>query len=360
MDAARLRAAFPVLQRTAYLNAGTCGPLAQAAWQAGQDAERLALEEGRSTAYYGRLVEERERLRAAYAGVLGAQAQDVALTTGTSDGLVTVLLGLPLGAGDEVLTSETEHPGLLGPLIAARERLGITVRTAPLAELAGAARPQTKLVACSHVDWTSGAVAPVEELAALGVPLLLDGAQGVGAIDIDVTRLGCAFYAGSGQKWLCGPVGTGMLWVAPDWRERLVATGPTYIALADPGAGLDARLRDDAGRFDTPSQSLAAVATALAAHDVLAAEGWPDVHARARDLAAALAQRLAEAGRVVAPRVATTLVSWEEDEPVARVAALAAAGVVVRSLPGTPYVRASVGAWSDQDDLERLLAGLAA
>ncbi|HYF27701.1 MAG TPA: aminotransferase class V-fold PLP-dependent enzyme [Baekduia sp.] len=359
MDAARLRAAFPVLQRTAYLNAGTCGPLAAAAVQAGQDAERLALEEGRATAYYGRLMDLRQRLRAAYAAVLGGRAEDVALTTGTSEGLVTVLLGLPLGEGDEVLTSQTEHPGLLGPLIAARERLGITVRTAPLAELPEAVGPRTRLVACSHVDWTSGAIAPTAGLAGLDVPVLLDGAQGVGAVDVDVEGLGCDFYAGSGQKWMCGPVGTGMLWVSPAWRERLVATGPTYVALADPSAGLGARLRDDAGRFDTPAMSLATVATALAAHDLLADAGWPEVRARAREQAAWLADRLADAGRVVAPRAATTLVSWELDEPVARVEALAAAGVVVRSLPGTPYVRASVGAWNDEDDLDRLLAAIA-
>ena len=47
------------------------------------------------------------------------------------------------------------------------------------------------------------------------MPVLLDGAQGVGAVPIDVATLGCAFYAGSGQKWLCGPVGSGMLWIAP-------------------------------------------------------------------------------------------------------------------------------------------------
>jgi L-cysteine/cystine lyase len=84
------------------------------------------------------------------------------------------------------------------------------------------------------------------------------------------------------------------------------------------------------------------------------------VHARAAALAAELAERLAERGRDVAPRAATTLVSWEEPDPVATRGALAEAGVVIRDLPGTPYLRASVGAWNDESDLERLLSSLGA
>src|SRR5438874_1370280 len=79
---------------------------------------------------------------------------------------------------------------------------GATLRAVPLADVRDAVGPQTRLVACSHVDWTTGATVP--DLSGLDVPVLLDGAQGVGAIEIDVTALGCDFYAGSGQKWLCG------------------------------------------------------------------------------------------------------------------------------------------------------------
>ena len=86
--------------------------------------------------------------------------------------------------------------------------------------------------------------------------------------------------------------------------------------------------------------------------------GWPDVHARAAAQAAALAARLQAAGRRVAPRDATTLVAWEEADPDAALERLTAAGVVVRALPGTSYVRASVGAWNASADLDRLLAAL--
>jgi L-cysteine/cystine lyase len=86
MDAARLRAAFPVLERTAYLNAGTCGPVPAAAQRAAVEAWRFATEEGRSGAFYEQLMPLSDQLRARYASALGALADEVALTSGTSDG----------------------------------------------------------------------------------------------------------------------------------------------------------------------------------------------------------------------------------------------------------------------------------
>ena len=359
MDAAALRAQYPVFESVAYLNAGTCGPVPGAALAAAADSGLRAAEEGRGKAYFEQMFEVRARLRAAYAGVVGGRADDVALTTATSDGMARVLGGLGLRRGDEVLTADDEHPGLYGPLAAARQQLGITVRAVPLADVADAVGPATRLVACSHVSWISGALAPAA-LAELPVegPVLLDGAQGAGAVAVDVEALGCAFYAAAGQKWLCGPVGTGLLWVAPAWRERLSVPAPTYLNLSVPASGLEADPWEDARALDAPALSNEAMVAALAAHDVLAEAGWPAVLARAAGLAAELAARLRAAGRRVAPRDATTLVSWAEEEPEAAAARMAAAGITVRPLPGTPYVRASVGAWNDEEDLERLLTEL--
>ncbi len=358
MEPAALRAAFPVLAETAYLNAGTCGPVAAASVRAAQDALHVAAHDGRWTPYFERIVDLTMRQRAAYAGLIGAQPQDVALTTSTSDGIVRVLAGLDLGPEDEVITSEEEHPGLLGPLADLHRRRRVPVRMVPFDEIVEAVGPATRLVACSHVSWIDGGVAPaaLREVAA-EVPVLLDGAQGAGAIDVDVAELGCTFYAAAGQKWLCGPVGTGLLYVAPAWADRLPSIGPTYLNLDAPGAGMDARPHADARRHDASALGAEGAAFAVAAHETIADTiGWEAAQARGVALAATLADELRARGREVAPRGETTLVSWHEEEPVAFVQEAALHRVVLRDLPGRPLVRASVGAWNDESDLERLLA----
>jgi selenocysteine lyase/cysteine desulfurase len=356
VDAPKFREQFPVLEHVAYLNAGTCGPLPGPAVGVAAHVLEESARSGRGAMYYEQTRALATQRRAAYGALLNAQPEDIALTTSTSEGIVRVLTGLDLQPGDEIVTSDEEHPGLYGPLTAARAQRGASVREVPFGELADAVTASTRLVACSHVSWVNGRLAP--DLSALDVPVLLDGAQGIGAVPVDVAALGCAFYAGSGQKWLCGPVGTGVLWVSPQWTERLLAIGPTYMNLDDPSAGLQAVPAAGAARHDTSAQSLEAAALAATAFVLLASTGWDEVHERAAALAEQLAARLADKGLRVAQRDRTTLVSWEDPDPPATRDRLAAAGVVIRDLPGRGLLRASVGAWNDESDLERLIAGL--
>ena len=249
-DAAAFRAQFPVLAQKSYLNAGTEGPLPAAAAQAA--TERLADEtaNGRSGKAYVEVVKGlAERVRAGYAGLLGADPSDVALTGSTTDGCNTVLAGLDLRPGDQVITSDEEHPGLTAPLGRLRRR-GVDVVVAPFARIADAVTPQTRLVACSHVSWVGGQVVDTEALTATGVPFLLDAAQGIGAVPVDVTALGCAFYAASGQKWLCGPEGSGSLFVRRDMLDELVVPWPGYSSIAPQTDPLDFEAAPDAGRLD--------------------------------------------------------------------------------------------------------------
>jgi selenocysteine lyase/cysteine desulfurase len=351
-----LRAQFPVLEHMAYLNAGTDGPIPAAAVRAACDELDAELADGRVRAHFERRFELHDELRAGYARVLGCATDDVAITTSTSDGIGRVLAGLDLGPDDEILTSDQEHPGLIGPLIAARRR-GATIRALPMRELADAVGPNTTLVACSHVNWITGETAPAE-LAQVGVPVVLDGAQGVGAVPIDLQALGCSAYAASGQKWLCGADGTGMLYLAPAFRARVRMIAPGYLSLEDVSQGLESELRTQAQAWGAPI-SREAAAFSLGALRVLDSAGFSAVYRRAAQLAAELAERLQAAGRRVVPRAATTLVSFEDPDPPETRMRLAEAGVAIRDLPGTPLLRASVGAWNDEADLERLLAALA-
>ncbi|HXP36875.1 MAG TPA: aminotransferase class V-fold PLP-dependent enzyme, partial [Solirubrobacteraceae bacterium] len=292
MDLRGLRAEFPVLRNVAYLNAGTDGPLPVRAVQASAEELEREAADGRTMAHFERRNELNDALRAAYARALGADVSDIALTTCTSDGMAQVITGLTFESGDEILTSDEEHPGLLGALGAARELHGVSIREVPLAQIAEAVGPSTALVACSHVGWVSGSLAPAE-LAGVAPPVLLDGAQGVGAVRVDVRALGCDAYAGAGQKWLCGPDGLGNLYVSPQLRERLSVSRRGYANLEDPNAGIDASLHGDARRFDTMSLSAEAVACGLAAIELLDSVGWDIVHDASSTLAAQLAEQLA-------------------------------------------------------------------
>ena len=356
MTSAALRAQFPILERVAYLNAGTDGPVPRAAQEAVARELASELAEGRGRAHFERRFALQDELRAGYAELLGATVDDIALTTSTSEGLGKVLAGMEIGPGDEIVTSDEEHPGLIGPLIAARER-GAEIRAVPFAQLAEAVGPKTTAVACSHVNWRTGELAPAA-LAEVDVPVILDGAQGAGAVPTDVVKLGCAAYAAAGQKWLCGADGTGLLYVAPDFRDRVRAMAPSYLSFEDASLGFDSPLKPDARRHDTPSLAREAIAFSAASLGVLREADLAAVLARGPALAATLADRLAAHGRTVAPRDHTTLVAFEDDDPEATRDRLLDAGVFVRNLPGTPLVRASVGAWSNEDDFERLLAAL--
>ena len=361
-DATALRAQFPVLGRLAYLNAGTDGPLPTTAVRAAAAELQREVEGGRAHQHFERREELNRSLRTAYASILGCAAEDIALTTCTSEGLTLVIDGLQLGSGDEILTSDEEHPGLLGALSAVQQLRGAAIRQVPWADLPDAVGPRTRLLACSHVSWMTGRLAPAA-LAELDVPVLLDGAQGLGAVPTDVRALRCAAYAGAGQKWLCGPDGTGVLYVSPELRARLAVSRRGYANLADPGAGLQATLHEDARALDTLSLSAEAVACALGAFEVLAHAGWPAVHERARLLADRFAEQLDAHGRALAvgapsARDATTLVSFSSPDPPAERERLAAHGVVLRDIPERPWLRASIGAWNDEDDLARLLDAL--
>lgn len=358
MEIEALRASFPVCEEYSYLNAGTDGPLPREAVAAATEELAGEATRGRTATHFERRGDLAEELRAGYAAALACDPADLALTTCTTEGLSVVIDGLDLSPGDEIVTSDEEHPGLLGALAFAQQTAGVSIRIAPMPRLAEAVGPRTRLVACSHVSWVSGARYPAEELAALDVPLLLDGAQGVGAVPVDVGELRCAAYSGAGQKWLCGPDGLGMLYVSPELRERLLVRRRGYGNLVDPGAGLSAELHEDARRFDTLCLNAETLAAGLAALRLLSAAGWEAVNATAATLAERLVELLSARGRTVLPRAAGTLVSFSSEDPEGERLRLAEEGILLRNIPERPLLRASVGAWNDEADLERLIAAL--
>ncbi len=352
------RAQFPVLERLAYLNAGTFGPLARATVEAMSAREQADLDGGRSgPAYFQSMLALRERVRDALAGTIAVPADNVALTASTTEGCNIVVAGLRLRPEDEVVTTDTEHFGLLGPLVASGAAIRIArVRDLPPEQAFDVIRaeigPKTRLLALSHVSWQTGNLLPVEELReATAVPILVDGAQSVGSIAVDASRYD--FYTVSGQKWLCGPDSTGALYVREP--EALHVALPTYFSQTAHDERGTYTPKAGAARFDggwIPTASLAGLEAALAT-----VPHWALSHSR--EVAARCWARLSERFAVATAPGQATLVSFAPGgDPAAAAARLVDQGVIVRDMPGTGWLRASCGWWTSDGDVDRLLAAL--
>ena len=354
------RAEFPVLERLAYLNAGSMGPLSRAAGEAMAEGLRVDVEEGRAgRAYFDRMLELREGVRGRLADLLAVPTERIALATSTSSGCNVVLGGLELGPEDEIVTTDAEHPGLLLPLAVCGARVVVApVTSRPAAEavetILAAVGPRTRLIALSHVLWTTGQVIPVDVIKeATSLPLLVDGAQSVGAIPVEA---GAAdFYTVSCQKWLCGPDPLGGLYVADPETLRLAS--PTYFSQESLEVDGSFVPKEGAKRFDTGWLAPPSLAGLIAALD--AAPEWR--FERGREAAERCRQRLVEAGFAVRTEPSQAgLVTFEPraGDPEAAVAKALEAGVVIRALPKTPWIRASCGYWTSDEDLDRLVGAL--
>ncbi len=352
------RAQFPVLEHLAYLNAGTNGPLARATAEAMAEQERADLERGRGgRAYFERALELRGEVRTKLAAFVGAGPESFSLATSTTNGCNIVLSGLGLGPADEVVTTDGEHFGLLGALAISPARVRVAeVRELPPEEsfevLAATITPRTRLLALSHVCWMSGNRLPVEELKReTGLPVLVDGAQSVGAIPVDATAVD--YYAFSGQKWLCGPDSTGGLVVRDP--ESLPVTAPSYLSQQAYEPNGTFTPRAGAARYDsgwTPVASLAGLSAALDTPPEWRYERAAEATARCREL---LAERVE---MVTAPDQGTLVTFRVEGDTAELVRRLYAEGVVVRDIPGLGWIRVSCGWWTSDEDVERLLAAL--
>jgi L-cysteine/cystine lyase len=352
------RALFPVLERVAYLNAGTFGPLARPAADVMAAQARRDVESGRSGgAYIEEMRGARAGVRELIAGLLGTTPEHVAVTSSTTDGCNIVLGGLGLRPDDEVVTTDSEHFGLAGPVFAS----GATVRVARVRELGpeqaleaivSEVTPRTRLLAVSHVLWTNGLRLDVHGLKErTGLPVLVDGAQAAGGIPVGVGDLD--FYTVSGQKWLCGPDSTGALYVAD--VDALRVARPGYFAQESFEPGGRYVPRAGAQRFDPGWISVASL-KGLATAVGLAPE-WR--FERIREAAARCREAIAARAEVVTPPEQAGLVTFRpEADPEELVARLFAEGIVVRSLPGTPWVRASCGWWTSDEDVARLAGAL--
>ncbi len=235
-----------------------------------QPVEFLALERS----FPARLDEARRTL-AAY---VGASPDNLAFATNASSAVNAVARSLELEPGDEVLMGDAEYGGmeLLWKYVA--DRSGATIIRRPFDDLVPSAR--TKVVFCSHVEWTSGRVNDVTEICRrardAGVLSIVDGAHAPGQIDLDLEAIGADVYAGNCHKWLSAPKGSGFLYARPG-AQRLI--DPLVVSWDWGDGAAFHELHRWQGTRD-PSAFLA-VADAIAFQ---AAHDWPSVRRRCHAL----------------------------------------------------------------------------
>jgi L-cysteine/cystine lyase len=376
---AAIRRELPATERVAYLNTGSVGPLPRPVAQAiAAENERQLLEGRASYRYYMEVYFPLlERLRARFARLLGAAADEIALTHHTTDGLNITVWGLPWQPGDEIVTTTAEHEGGFMPVYAAARRFGLRLRVADIGpgddnpdQIIAALSSRTRLVVMSHVMWKTGAVLPLAEIAAaahrVGALVAVDGAQSVGAIPVNVRDLDVDFYAVSGQKWLCGPEGTGALYVRRDRLSELAPTFTGYFTLsAYPAADSTGYFLPASGarRYEISTVNwpvLMGLEAGLRWLDETVGYDWIFEQGRAMTERgrAMLADRPGVTVHSSSYAARLTAFSVAGLEPLAASNALSEMGVIIRSLHDPERLRVSTAFFNNEDDLARLGDGL--
>ncbi|MHB1312168.1 MAG: aminotransferase class V-fold PLP-dependent enzyme [Gemmatimonadaceae bacterium] len=219
----------------AYLQTGSLGPTPRpvmdrtiAVWR--------ELELNPAAKGYGPLETAMDEVRARAAAFIGCATDELVLTNCTTEGMNWIAQGLHLAPGDRVLTTDQEHPGgrVCWDYLVRTRGIELDVVAIPPGEndapaiirrFEQAILPRTRVFSFSHLLSSTGLRMPVAELSALarahGCLSVVDGAQAVGAVDVDVKQLGCHAYATSGHKWLLAPKGTGLLYLSAELGGRI-------------------------------------------------------------------------------------------------------------------------------------------
>lgn len=243
-----------------------------------------------------------ERFYTGFAELIGADPSEIAYAESATRAWDSVFYGLDWREGDEVIIHVSDYGSNTLSLMQMQARCGIVIRECPSDEsgqidveaLDQMIGPRTKLVALSHVPTQGGLVNPAEPVGRVtrdhGVFYLLDACQSLGQVEIDVRAIGCDALSGTGRKFLRGPRGTGVLWVATAALERL---DPPFIdghsAFAS-GDGFE--WEPGAKRFEAFEQNYAGKAGLARAVDYALEIGMPVIAARIAELAATLRTEL--------------------------------------------------------------------
>jgi L-cysteine/cystine lyase len=378
---AAIREAMPATTGGIYLNTGTAGPLSRETIAAMREIEDWELRVGRAdpdgdVAFAERL----EECRGVLAAMLSADPDGVGLTHGATEALNHAVFGLDWQPGDRIVTTDAEHPGLTGPIWSVRARAGVEVDIVAVGEVVDAEQivdliraamtPRTRMIALSHVLWTTGAIMPIEAIAAIAERhdawLVVDAAQSVGAIAVDAANLRADIIGIAGYKWLAGPAGAGAIWASPRARAKVVPSWaglPSFAVMDLPRTG---ELWPDGRRFElTEVHRPSIVGLARAVGWLQMYVGLPWALERAGRLARQTAHRLSSVRGVtvltpldrMATMVSFRVDGWPSEE--LRGALARQVFAITRTVPSLDALRLSVGYFNTEAELDRLVAAVA-
>jgi isopenicillin-N epimerase len=235
-----IRKLYEFDDRFIMMNNGTLGPMPKTVYNTLVRYFRVQVSNPYDS--YSFLPTFRESVRAKLAAFVNASPEEIAITSNTTEGLNFVINGLDLREGDEVLMSNLEHPGHIGPWKLKEKRVGIKIKEVPLSPttksvdeivgaFAAAITPKTRVISVSHTVFITGLITPLKELSKLahdkGLLILADSAHGIGMLDLDMKALGIDFFASSPYKWLGAPTGVGLLYVR---KEAIDKVFPTVVS----------------------------------------------------------------------------------------------------------------------------------
>lgn len=353
-----IRQDYLALQDVTYLNTGTVGIMSESVLSG--HLNRIAKYE-RS----GHLGEQDARgdyegARQSFANLVNASPAEIALTRNASDGVNYVLAGLDIPGEATLLTTDQEHPAVLLPMTLAARRSGGSVQMLEigssddeiLSDLENILRNSgVYLAVVSHVSCETGKRLPIADICRIcrehGVLTLVDGAQSVGQFSVDVAEIGCDWMTGNGHKWICGPKGTGFLYIR---RDSVAALTPPYVgdgsvkprfdrtqfqkdAIAD-----DWGFRDDAQRFEFGTRNWHLYGAIPEAVKQLNDIGWSSIQKHVADISSLLKAELSGRNGITVHTPPT----WEES-----------CGIVSFTVDGWDGVELSERLWSEYRIIQR-------
>ena len=389
MTVEQLRQDLPMTGEVAYFQTGTYGPASDSVLQAVRETMETEARHGPATTA-GRMAHRdgEAAARSGLARMLNVKEEELSIDTNTSRAMQQIVRGLSWQPGDEFVMTSLEHVSTYGLSYSLTEEHGVTVKVIEaerltdeelLAELAGALTDRTRLICLSHVASPNGRLLPVKEAAAIaheaGVPVMLDLAQSVGTMPVDLQELDCDFAVGSGHKWLLGPMGTGYIFVAehqiPGFRPNFIPDRSPWTLAGDPTPPPTARSRTEIGTYNH-----ALVVGLGRAVEILESIGLDVIQARIADLTSRLRRGVEQIDRA---RLITPL----EPEKSAGITSVMFDGysktdmdglaaqlqdrhqALVKSqwltAPPDPVkiaMRISVAAFNDEGEVDRLLEGI--